>query len=221
MRFCDSTVTIATVWSPARPVTAISGRRIVVAIADSAAARGIFDEVAEPVQQAGEVGVADGGGMVGEPAGRLAGGEAEDRRTQQAFGAFDLRRAQTGLAQRDVHRLAGAQRLARDGRPAQQQRKDTRVTGGTGPYAVRHHGQPLLPRQVIVRRRHLGQQPFHEAVEQVVLVGDVPVQRHRRHVQAAGHRLHGDRGEAVFVGDGQGGGKDRRPADLCNPSHEN
>ena len=45
---------------------------------------------AKPAEEFGEVGVDDGLVVLAEAAGRLAGGEAEDRGTDQAFGPGDL-----------------------------------------------------------------------------------------------------------------------------------
>ncbi len=62
--------------------------------------------------------------MPAEAAGRLAGGEAEDRGADQAFGPGDLGLGQAAFAQRGLHRVADGPSRRGNGRPGQQQRED-------------------------------------------------------------------------------------------------
>ena len=89
----------------------------------------------------------------------------------------------------------------------------------------------LIPAASAVRRssqgtskgggsRTLPEQDLHQPVEQGVLVVHVPVQRHRRYPQALGHGVHGDRVEALFVGQPERCGQHRFPADLRCASHD-
>jgi hypothetical protein len=107
-----------------------------------------------------------------------------------------------------------------DGRPGQQQREDGRVAAGGIPDPVGQRGQPLVPLALGPRQRILGQQHLDQPVEQGVLVIHVPVQRHRRNLQAPGHRVHGDRVQALLVGQPQRGGQHRLAADLRRTSHD-
>jgi hypothetical protein len=49
--------------------------------------------------------------------------------------------------------------------------------------------------------RELTQHGFDQEIEQVLLIIDVPVERHRRDADSSGDRSHRYRTEALFVGD--------------------
>jgi hypothetical protein len=170
------------------------------------------------IPRLGEVGVDDGLVVLAEPAAGLAGGEAEDGRADQAFGPGDFGLGQAALAQRGLHRVADHAGRRGDGRPGQQQREDGRVAAGGVPDPVGQRGQPLVPLAPGPRQRIFGQQHLDQPVEQGVLVIHVAVQRHRRDLQAPGHRVHGDRVQALLVGQPQRGGQHRLAADLRRTS---
>ena len=63
------------------------------------------------------------------------------------------------------------------------------------------------------RQLDLGEDRVDHAVENVVLVRDVVIQRHRLHAQRLGQLAHGQRLDAVGVGERDRGGERPRPAD--------
>jgi hypothetical protein len=57
--------------------------------------------------------------------------------------------------------------------------------------------------RLIARRQlDLAEHDIHHAVEDLVLVGDMVVERHRLDVQAVREPAHGERADAVLVGEG-------------------
>jgi hypothetical protein len=105
---------------------------------------------------------------------------------------------------------------------------DEGVAGRDGSLA---HGR--LPVGLQRRQLDLAEDEVDHAVEDLVLVGDVVVQRHRLHAEGLGELAHGEGGDARLVGELDGGTQDpllaqrhpeaptpRRPSRIWRPRPE-
>lgn len=147
----------------------------------------------------------------------LGGGEADHERAEQALqpGHFAIRHP--GLDERGEDHVHRAYGVRRDGGPGEQQGCRPGVPPDHRPEAVREGGEPFvpplspllmsllisLPVLAVVRRQECREQVSGHVVEQFGLAADMPIQRHRRHPDALGHRTHRDPVEPALVGDGE------------------
>src|SRR3712207_1725282 len=103
-------------------------------------------------------------------------------------------------------------------RPRGDEREDGRVGDGDPPDPVREPLQVVLP-AVLGRQVHLRvavelvDDQFHDAVEQVVAAGDVPVQRHPLDAEVGAHAAHRERLEPVLVDELDGRGEHPAPVE--------
>ena len=81
-----------------------------------------------------------------------------------------------------------------------QKGKDARMAAGGGAQIVRKRSETFGPGKLGGGLHGFGEQQLHEPVEKVGLARDVPVERHRRDLEALGERGHGYRVESAFVG---------------------
>ena len=72
------------------------------------------------------------------------------------------------------------------------------------------HGR--LPVDSVWRRIHLARNEVEDAVDDVVLVRDVVVKRHRLHFELLGELAHAERIDAAFVREGHGRAQHALPA---------
>jgi hypothetical protein len=154
-----------------------------------------------------------------ETAGDLAGGESQDGGADQPLGPGRLGFRQASLAQGGVDRVTDHAGRRGDRRPGQQQRENGRMAAGGVPDPGGEGRQALLPGLAGRGQRVLSQQLLDQPVEQRVLVIDVPVQGHRRDLQAPGDGVHGHRLQALRIGQRQCGGQHRPTADLRGTPH--
>lgn len=134
------------------------------------------------------------------PAG-FGGGEAEHEGREQPFEPGDELIWHSAVAQCGVDGVARASRAGGGGGPAQEHQERVRVLGCGLAEARGHRAQALVPGQVGVWDRQLREQPLHEPVEQVLLVANVVVERHRGDAESFGDGAHADRLKAALLGD--------------------
>lgn len=178
-----------------------------------------FDEPRKQCLQRGEVGIELAAGLVAEATGRLAHGEPEHRGADQTLDLGDPVTWDPGVAKCPVDGFSSLAGFRGYRRPPEQQGEDARVPAGRGPDVPGEHTEALGPRWPRRRRRELGEQHLDYTVEQVGLVGHVPVERHGRDPKALGESRHGERVEPRFVGQGKRLGEDLCAVDARWPPH--
>jgi hypothetical protein len=141
--------------------------------------------------------------VVTEPAAGLGDRVAEHAGANQSLDPRDLAVRHAGVEQCLVDDVHDANRVRRHGGPGEQQGHDSRVPPAGLPGGAGDAAKPFVPRHRRIRPGQLGEEPAHQAVEQVVLALDVRVERHRGDADPGGHRPHGDRAKPLLVGDGQ------------------
>src|SRR5581483_2580825 len=156
-------------------------------------------------------GRARGGGMA-----ELPEREAQDVRVQRVVGVVRELRREAGLAealQEPLHvpqaRRSRLPRARRSDREAARPRvAQERLVGGHR--AGSHRGAPV---HVPVWKLDLVDDEVDDAVDEVALVGDVVVQRHRLDAEGGRELAHRERLDPALVGEPQGGGEDALPAE--------
>ena len=125
--------------------------------------------------------------------------------------------------QRGQHPL-GVGQCGRQGlRPGQRQgRRQPRVLAEHGPQRAGGQLEPGAPAVGRVRQPRPGEHRVHHLQDQVVLVGHVPVQRHRRRAELGRDPAHGQGAQPLGVGHGDRRGHDAlgapRPAIRGRPA---
>jgi hypothetical protein len=178
-----------------------------------------LDRLGEEFEQQFEVGVALAGAQRVEAACYLTVREAEDGRAQQSLHLVGALLRDAGVRERETDRVACFARLDGGRRPLKQESEDARMAAGGGAQIVRERSETFGPGKIRRGLHGFGQKDLHESVEQVGLTRDVPVERHRCHVETLGERGHGYRVEVAFVGKRESFREDTRAIDSSRSTH--
>jgi hypothetical protein len=77
--------------------------------------------------------------------------------------------------------------------------------------------QGRLPRDIRIRKRVLTHHRIEELSDEVFLVGDMVVERHRLDAEILAEPAHGERLDPVLIGERHGGGDHPRPGQRSAP----
>jgi hypothetical protein len=179
-----------------------------------------FDRLDEKFEEQFEVGVSLPGGLAVEAACDLAEREAQDRGAQQSLHLVCAPLGDAGFCERAADGVSCLVGFVRGCRSLKQEGERARVAVGGGAQIVCERGETFSPGKLRGGLYGFGEQQLHEPVEQVGLIGDVPVKRHCRHVEPLGKRGHCDCVEAAFVSKSKSFREDERSIDSCRSTHD-
>lgn len=134
--------------------------------------------------------------MRGEAPTRLRGSEADHERAQETLEARDRRLRNPRVGKRAIYSLTRPTRRRGGGGATQEQEEGIGMAGGRGSEAGGQAPQALLWRERRVGHRQFHQQALDQAVQEVLLVADVVIERHRSDTQAPGDGAHTHRRQA-------------------------